>query len=618
MQKTIKIIRDYVEDTSSSLDTAIMLNGSWGSGKTYFVKKELIPALGEEKCVYVSLNGVKSADEITDRILLSIMGSDAGSEKKLWTSFYKFAKKADWGTKGNIARDFAFAFSGYLKDITINRNLKGCLLIVDDLERVSDDLLIKDVLGFFCTHFIEKQKQKIFFICNESEIKDPKYDSIKEKSISWTIEYAPKLEECFDSIVRNTSLVFHNKFLNETSYNKSVIMKLFKTAKITNLRTVIKITEIINRILGDEYESIDNDIALRLYRMVTMLVNETSLGEVDIGSEEFIKVMKHFIYLSPDYKIGGKPVDERVYNKVGEFVGNYFSGQMHLWLYLKSVHNYISSYDYDKDKIWDDIKILRTPAQKAYDHFENRFFLDSEDEVQQVLVELKDHIIRDGYDTFDLRLILAQMWGVHFLELDQTNINEIKELILDKVEQRIRECSSSSELEQEFHFFVSKYDDRFSRRIKPIYDAKLSELQKSRIIQVLTSPNWTELQETIKSGKFFTQIIEHDCEGYIYQMSVSNLAIFRSAWWGLDQVIDVGDDVIQKEVESINSIIDRFMENMSDDVWKRRLQNEFLSDLEGFGINLSERLQNKKAATHAENQADSNPSTNRDENDEPQ
>lgn len=255
-----------------------MLNGSWGSGKTYFVKKELIPALGEEKCVYVSLNGVKSADEITDRILLSIMGSDAGSEKKLWTSFYKFAKKADWGTKGNIARDFAFAFSGYLKDITINRNLKGCLLIVDDLERVSDDLLIKDVLGFFCTHFIEKQKQKIFFICNESEIKDPEYDSIKEKSISWTIEYAPKLEECFDSIVRNTSLVFHNKFLNETSYNKSVIMKLFKTAKITNLRTVIKITEIINRILGDEYESIDNDIALRLYRMVTMLVNETSLG----------------------------------------------------------------------------------------------------------------------------------------------------------------------------------------------------------------------------------------------------------------------------------------------------------------------------------------------------
>ena len=216
MQKTIKIIRDYVEDTSSSLDTAIMLNGSWGSGKTYFVKKELIPALGEEKCVYVSLNGVKSADEITDRILLSIMGSDAGSEKKLWTSFYKFAKKADWGTKGNIARDFAFAFSGYLKDITINRNLKGCLLIVDDLERVSDDLLIKDVLGFFCTHFIEKQKQKIFFICNESEIKDPEYDSIKEKSISWTIEYAPKLEECFDSIVRNTSLVFHNKFLNET------------------------------------------------------------------------------------------------------------------------------------------------------------------------------------------------------------------------------------------------------------------------------------------------------------------------------------------------------------------------------------------------------------------
>lgn len=44
-QEIISGIKVYINEYCS--DYAVMLNGSWGSGKTYFVKNELIPVLEE-------------------------------------------------------------------------------------------------------------------------------------------------------------------------------------------------------------------------------------------------------------------------------------------------------------------------------------------------------------------------------------------------------------------------------------------------------------------------------------------------------------------------------------------------------------------------------------------
>ena len=76
MLKMIKIVEDYMKDTSSSSGTAIMLNGPRGAGKTYFVRNRLILVLGKKKSAYVSLNGVNSVDEINDRVQLSLLGCD--------------------------------------------------------------------------------------------------------------------------------------------------------------------------------------------------------------------------------------------------------------------------------------------------------------------------------------------------------------------------------------------------------------------------------------------------------------------------------------------------------------------------------------------------------------
>ena len=61
---------------------ALMINGKWGCGKTYFIKKTLIDHLKQKKkeVVYVSLYGVKEADEIGKSLFIRAL---KGKNKKL-------------------------------------------------------------------------------------------------------------------------------------------------------------------------------------------------------------------------------------------------------------------------------------------------------------------------------------------------------------------------------------------------------------------------------------------------------------------------------------------------------------------------------------------------------
>ncbi len=75
----VNFIKKYVN--KSSYNYAILLDGSWGCGKTFFIKETLIPALKDNeenktdhddcigrKVIYVSLYGITKKEEITKKI----------------------------------------------------------------------------------------------------------------------------------------------------------------------------------------------------------------------------------------------------------------------------------------------------------------------------------------------------------------------------------------------------------------------------------------------------------------------------------------------------------------------------------------------------------------------
>ena len=71
--KHIEDYLDYYFDGKKDFQYALLLNGAWGSGKTWFVKKYLEKKedQGRQIC-YVSLNGLSKTSDIDESIFKSI------------------------------------------------------------------------------------------------------------------------------------------------------------------------------------------------------------------------------------------------------------------------------------------------------------------------------------------------------------------------------------------------------------------------------------------------------------------------------------------------------------------------------------------------------------------
>ena len=161
---------DYYIGLPKPPQYAVMINGSWGIGKTYRVKRfiEAKKVDGKQIC-FVSLYGVKSTDEIDQLILVAIMpmlgtplGAAAGRIAKAW------AQKFGLGDAVNLSE--------------AKRHLTIDLMVFDDLERAK--LSPVEVLGYI-NQFIEQEGRKAVLIANEAEAErnDVRYRQLREKVI---------------------------------------------------------------------------------------------------------------------------------------------------------------------------------------------------------------------------------------------------------------------------------------------------------------------------------------------------------------------------------------------------------------------------------------------------
>ncbi len=237
------IIGEYLNNESA--EYAILIDGEWGSGKTYFLKHSLMGVVEnvdarkaeKRKCAYVSLYGLKSIEEVARGIWIQCIGSN--SEKKETTS--KVLK-----TAGN----FLTAALGVCNfdldkaaDFVATLEIKDWIICFDDLERSS--IPINDILGYM-NQLVEHNKCKMIILANEKEIgkqieEDSKeqqlYKTVREKVIGLTIRFEPQMKEVYDSIIAeqfkaDTGL---KKYLVEC---KEEILMCFLSRGCTNIRTL--------------------------------------------------------------------------------------------------------------------------------------------------------------------------------------------------------------------------------------------------------------------------------------------------------------------------------------------------------------------------------------------
>lgn len=244
--KQVEQIIELLNDPS--FPQVVLLDGAWGSGKTHFINHQLINKIREvfsPNIYFFSLYGISSIDDFRDKIISLSM-----TEQEETSVFAKYFSKIVDGAAINMGERGVGAIingvAGAYK-YKLYGELDDCVLILDDLERVADDKIIKNILGE-CLSLAESKNIKVLVVANESKLSCK--DDV-EKVFADKYKFSFTHEEVV-SILRQEYDALDDQLANELLLNITAINS--KNIRVLK-RAVAKFTRIKN-----EIEKIENVI----------------------------------------------------------------------------------------------------------------------------------------------------------------------------------------------------------------------------------------------------------------------------------------------------------------------------------------------------------------------
>jgi len=251
-------IIELLQDTS--FPQIVLLDGAWGSGKTHFIKHHLkakIEEIFSQEAYFFSLYGISSIDDFRDKIIsLSL------TDKEEASVFAKYFSKAIDGAAINLGeRGVGAVLSGAAGayKYKLYGELDDCVLILDDLERVADEKLIRNILGESLS-LAESKNIKVVVVANEDKL-NCKNDIEKvfadKYKFSFTHEeVALILKEEYETL---SDQLANELLLNITSINSKNI-RVLKRALSKFTRIQLEVSQIDNVVLDQALSRILGDI----------------------------------------------------------------------------------------------------------------------------------------------------------------------------------------------------------------------------------------------------------------------------------------------------------------------------------------------------------------------
>jgi len=210
-----------------------MLNGKWGAGKTWFIKKSLKSS--GNKYLYVSLYGITSIEEIENSFFEQLHPILSSKGMKLTSKIFKGVLKATIKVDLDSDGKSDVNVGSTVPDLKLPEyltNTDNYILVFDDLERCS--MNISDVMGYI-NHFVEHQGYKVIVLANEDEIHsvEGKYAKVKEKLIGKTFKVKADIKSALDNFISDIKA---DKVKHFYQSNFDYIVSIFEKAKFDNLR----------------------------------------------------------------------------------------------------------------------------------------------------------------------------------------------------------------------------------------------------------------------------------------------------------------------------------------------------------------------------------------------
>jgi hypothetical protein len=247
-------IKRILEDTNIFKHKTLctLIDGDWGIGKTHFIQN-YFDQNDYYEAIYVSVFGKESVKEIENTLLINLIPGF-----KNVNDFGGFAKLL-----GNFAKDIVDKFAGvnienYLNSFAIEdiknskKDSKKIVICFDDMERKSDSINIKDLLGLIERASINFD---VILISNTKEFDEEDLDVFnlyKEKVIDHVIKIDKLSRNILNQILDGVNDLNKDELIdiyieNIIAFGTSSMDKDYLAEKINNLRIFVKYFNLVVR-----------------------------------------------------------------------------------------------------------------------------------------------------------------------------------------------------------------------------------------------------------------------------------------------------------------------------------------------------------------------------------
>lgn len=482
----VSIVIKYIDE--NLYNYAVMIDGDWGCGKTYFVKEYLIDKIEQnetekkkkdedyniKRIVYISLYGVKSVDEVSKQVFMESYLAKAGKAKGILRKGTEVV-----GTLLPVAFDVMKSFTGIEADtdkvsgaVNAFLSIKNSIFIFDDLERC--DCPVNEILGYI-NGFVEHEGLKVILVANQKEVGKGAY--LKNLELKYlvaanqNIDFEPKSENnnILDMYVQRNEQretpkeepvgigIIENrinrlfgqdimyervkeKLVGITIYYQPDLQKVFlKLIKNDNLDDTLQgyLNEKIN--FFEEYMIGEEHLNLRTFQFFLSKINDLYkvISKIESeGQEAFFKYIVQYCfkvciaYKSGSLEYSWERNEEYSFKSIGE--RDIFGSR----LAFRFVDDFIIKSLLDNKRIKSMLRIFEDEYIKKSDAFrelDSQWYILEDNEIQQKIQQIFEDLGNNIYDVKEYPRIISR-----FIELEQVGFSkENTATVIEKMKSNI-------------------------------------------------------------------------------------------------------------------------------------------------------------------------------------
>lgn len=523
-----KYIEDIFKDYLTTKDTsyAILINGTWGSGKTFFWKNTLTKHCENAnlKPIYLSLNGVNKIETLDYQLKIKLIPYLNKIDIKKAGALAKITK--------NILNKLAEKYGNFnpeeiLKDVEIDLALfSNNIVCFDDLERCR--IPLSEVLGYI-NDFVEHKKLKVVVLSDETKIKDSKdenYNSIKEKVVGRILNFKNNLVDTLPFLFEKykTDDVDFYTFLQS---KKEYIYKLLIEYKEENLRNIAFYIEALSKIypvlkLHNDY----SDEVLLFSLIITIEFKTGKLTSNDYQDfksynsiDSFFSVFnfskpkkQNSLWDNEENEVEQPKTDLEIFHE------KYLENNVDKYFFYESIYQFVLTGYLDKDKLTDELKsrypevipnetiVFRKVLNHSFRQLPNNEF-------KELVKKVFEYSKSGKYGIYDYLQISRWLNFFSKNKLIELTIGEIQKAIKLGIEISKQREETNERVYDSIFRFKEKDDDTFVydliKEAHETIESKKENIKVNKLILALKENNIDVIDETFQEYQIRKELFEH-------------------------------------------------------------------------------------------------------------